>query len=145
MSHVRTSEYSASRSVLLVAGIVVVLLFAKVLLIPLAFALALCFLLLPAVVMLEKRGVRQNLAIALVSVLTCICLAAAVYLLSRQVLHVAQTLPSYSEHIQAELQSVHSPAIETIKSAVQVIENYAGNLTAGVGQAGGKRDAGSHC
>jgi predicted PurR-regulated permease PerM len=134
MSEVRFTEYSASKSVLLVGGIIVVLLFAKVLLIPLAFALALCFLLLPAVTALEKRGVRRSLAVALVSLLTCVGLAAATYFLSRQVLHVAQTLPGYSEHIQSEIDGVHSPAMDSIKSAVRMIEKYATLMTSGVGK-----------
>ncbi len=134
MSQVRFSEYSASKSVLLFAGIVVVLIFGKVLLIPLAFALGLCFLLLPAVVQLEKRGVRRSLAVVLVSIVTFVCLAAAAYFLSREVLHVVQTLPSYREHFQAEIEEVHSPAMESIKSAVKMIEDYARYLTSGAGK-----------
>jgi predicted PurR-regulated permease PerM len=121
--------------VLLLGGIVLLLLFAKVLLIPLAFALALCFLLLPAVSQLEKRGIRRSLAVALVSLLVCVCVGAAAYFLSRQVLHVAQTLPSYSAHIQAEIDQVQSPSMETIKAAFTMVENYAGNLTSDAGKA----------
>jgi predicted PurR-regulated permease PerM len=134
MAQVRFSENSAGRSALLLGGIVVVLLFGKVLLIPLAFALALCFLLLPALALLEKRGVSRGLAVVLVSISTFVCLGTAAYFLSRQVLYVAQTLPSYSAHIQAEIDTVHSPAMETIKSAVKIVENYAGYLTSGAGK-----------
>ena len=54
MTRVGISESSASMSVLLFGGIVILLLFAKVILIPLAFALTLSFLLVPAVSRLES-------------------------------------------------------------------------------------------
>lgn len=134
MSRVRPSDFSAGKSVLLFGGIILVLLFAKALLIPLAFALALSFLLLPAVNFLEKRGLSRGRTVALVSVLTCAIFGTAAYFLSQQVLHVAQTLPSYSEHIQSEIDSIHSPSMEALKEAARMIEDYAGYLTTGGGK-----------
>ena len=113
----------------LFAGIVLLLLFAKVLLIPLAFALTLSFLLLPAVAFLEKRGLRRPLAVAIASALTCICLVLGAYVLSRQVLRVAQTLPGYRANIQQRIESLHSTSESSLQAAVVTIEDMSSDLT----------------
>ena len=129
MSRVRIPESSAGGSVFLFAGIVLLLLFAKVLLIPLAFALTLSFLLLPAVAFLEKRGLRRPLAVAIASALTCICLVLGAYVLSRQVLRVAQTLPGYRANIQQRIESLHSSSESSLQAAVVTIEDMSSDLT----------------
>jgi predicted PurR-regulated permease PerM len=128
MSRVRIPESSATVSVLLFAGAVLLLFFAKVVLIPLAFALTLSFLLAPSVAMLEKRGVRRTLAVAIVSFLTCVCVLVGAYILSRQVLNVAQTLPSYRANIQKKIQALHSSSEGSLQAAVEMAEDLSGDL-----------------
>ena len=96
MSRVRIPESSISGSVILFGAGILLLLFAKVVLIPIAFALTLSFLLVPAVARLEKWGLGRRLAVAIVSALTCACVVVGAYVLSRQVLNIAQPLPGAS-------------------------------------------------
>lgn len=128
MPSVRISESSASGSVFLFGGIVLLLLFAKVLLIPLAFALTLSFLLVPAVSLLEKRGVRRTLAVAIASALTCVCLIVGGYILSRQLLNVAQTLPKYRANIHQRIEALHSSSEGSVEAALGMIEDMSGDL-----------------
>jgi predicted PurR-regulated permease PerM len=128
MSRVGIPESFAGASVFLLGGIVLLLLFAKVLLIPLAFALTLSFLLVPAVALLEKRGVRRTLAVALTSALTCICLVSGTYILSRQVLNVAKTLPGYRANIQKKIEALHSSSEGSLQAAAATLEDMSGDL-----------------
>jgi predicted PurR-regulated permease PerM len=112
----------------LFAGIVLLLLFAKVILIPLAFALTLSFLLMPAVTWLQNRGISRKFAVAIVSVLTFACVAIGAYVVSRQVLNVAQTLPGYRANIQRKIQSVHSSSAGSLEAAINVIEDMSREL-----------------
>lgn len=130
MSRVRIPESSASVSVMLFAGIILLLVFAKVVLIPLAFALTLSFLLVPAVVWFERRGLPRTLAVAIVALLTCILLAVGAYVVSRQVLSVARTLPGYRANIQRKIESVHSSSASSLEGAVNLIEDMARQLAA---------------
>jgi len=130
MSRVRIPESSASVSVLLIAGIVLLLLFAKVVLIPLAFALTLSFLLVPAVTLLENRGIARKFAVAIVSLLTFVCLAVGGYVVSRQVVSVARTLPGYRANIQRKIASLHSSSEGSLEAAVGLIEDMSRDLAA---------------
>jgi predicted PurR-regulated permease PerM len=128
MSQVRIPESSASVSVFLFGGIVILLLFAKVVLIPLAFALTLSFLLAPAVALLERRGLRRPLAVAMVSAVTFAFVALGGYILSRQLLNVAQTLPGYRANIQSKVASLHSSSEGSLAAALGMIEDVSGDL-----------------
>jgi predicted PurR-regulated permease PerM len=130
MSRVRIPESSASISVLLFAGIVLLLLFAKVILIPIAFALTLSFLLAPVVAWLEDHGIQRKIAVAIVSMLTCALIVVGGYVLSRQILSVAQTLPSYRANIQQKIQSMHSESEGSLETAFAMIEDMSRELAA---------------
>jgi predicted PurR-regulated permease PerM len=137
MSRFRIPESSSAGSVLLFGAIVLLLLFAKVVLIPLAFALTLSFLLVPAVSQLEKRGLRRTFAVAIVSALTCACLAVGGYVLSRQVLNVAQTLPGYRNNIQKKVEALHPSSEGTLKAVIVMVEDLIGDLGLGPNTAQG--------
>src|ERR1700684_1805104 len=95
MPSARHPQSSAVSSVVVIVGIVLVLIFAKALLIPLSFALTLSFLLVPAVSWLERKGVPRKIAVVLACGCTCIALVLGAFALSRQVVDVAQTLPGF--------------------------------------------------
>ena len=130
MSRVRSTDSSASLSILLSAGVILVLFFAKVVLIPLAFALTLSFLLVPAVVWLERRSLPRRLAVAIVASITCVVLAVGAYVVSVQVLSVARTLPGYRVNIQRKIGSVHSTSASSLEGAVNLLEDMARDISA---------------
>jgi len=123
---------------LVFGGVVLVLVFARVLLIPLAFALVLSFLLAPAVAWLEKKGVRRNFAVIIVSSVAFAALLAGTFVVSRQLLTLAQTLPSYRANIQRKIESVHSSSAGSLEAAITMVEDLSGNLT--LGGTGPRRD-----
>ncbi len=129
MSRARLSESVASGSLLIFVGIAVLLIFAKVLLIPLAFALVLSFLLAPLVSLLERHRVTRTLAVSVAGFLVCTLLVVAGYVLSRQVLNVASTLSSYRGNIQHKLQALHSNSANSVESVLVMLEELSGNLT----------------
>ena len=127
---VRIPESSAIGSVLLFGSVALVLLFAKVLLIPLAFALTLSFLLMPVVDGLERRGMRRTFSVAVAGTLTFCLILGATYILSRQLLHVAGTLPSYSENIHRKIAALHTSSAGSLQAAVVMMEDMSGDLAA---------------
>ena len=131
MSLVRNVQAAASGYVVAFVGIVLVLLFAKELLIPFAFALVLSLLLLPAVSWLQKRGISRKLAVLMMSALTCVVLIGGAYGLSRELLNVAETLPHYRANIEAKVGTLHSSAERSLEEAIAMLEDLSGKLSAG--------------
>ena len=126
---VRAAESSFGASALFLGGVLLLLLFAKVLFIPLAFAVTLSFLLAPAVAKLEQKGLKRSVSVAITSSLACACLLIGAYILARQVLNVAQTLPSYRENIERRLAALHSSSENSVAVAVAMLEDMNGGVT----------------
>jgi predicted PurR-regulated permease PerM len=126
---IRNAQTTAVGYVVLLAGIVLLLLFARELLIPLAFALTLSLLLLPAVSWLQRKGISRRTAVLVTNALLCATLIMGAYVLSSQVLNVAETLPGYRANIEKRLVSLHSSAEGSLEAAITMLEDVSGNLT----------------
>ncbi|HEX3374547.1 MAG TPA: AI-2E family transporter [Edaphobacter sp.] len=107
---------------------VLILYFARELLIPLAFALTLAFLLAPAVSRLEGRRLPRVAAVAITGILASTILCTVGYVVSRQLLNVARSLPDYRLSIQKKLASVHSAAGQSVENAVKAIDDISGDF-----------------
>jgi predicted PurR-regulated permease PerM len=130
MSRARSAEFPRGEPFLLLAVIVLVLYFARELFIPLVFALTLTFLLAPAVDRLEKLRLPRLPAVALVGAIACVFLFGVGYVVARQLLHVAQTLPAYRLTLQEKMASVHSPTERSIEKAFSTVEDIGADLAA---------------
>jgi predicted PurR-regulated permease PerM len=128
MARARPTEFPRGEPLLLLAVLVLVLYFARELLIPLAFALSLAFLLGPAVERLERIRLPRLPAIALVGAVACILVSGVGYVVARQLLHVAQTLPIYRLTLQKKIASVHSPTERSIEKALDNLEDIGADL-----------------
>jgi predicted PurR-regulated permease PerM len=128
MARARPTEFPRGEPLLLLAVLVLVLYFARELLIPLAFALSLAFLLGPAVERLERIRLPRLPAIALVGAVACVLLSGVGYVVARQLLHVAQTLPIYRLTLQKKIASVHSPTERSIEKALSNLEDIGADL-----------------
>jgi predicted PurR-regulated permease PerM len=128
MSHARSTEFSRVTPFLVLAVTVLILFFARELLVPFAFALTLAFLLAPAVSRLETRRVPRVLAVAITGILafTIICIVG--YVVASQLLNVARNLPAYRLNIQQKIASVHSPAEQSLQNAFTAVEDISGDL-----------------
>jgi predicted PurR-regulated permease PerM len=130
MSRARSTEFPRGEPFLLLAVIVLVLFFARDLLIPLAFALTLAFLLAPAVGLLEKVRLPRLPAVALTAAVAFVLLGGVGYVVARQLLSVAQTLPTYRLTLQQKIASVHSPTEQSVQKAFNTVEDISTDLAA---------------
>jgi predicted PurR-regulated permease PerM len=128
MSLTRSTEFSRVGPFLVLAVIVLILFFARDLLVPFAFALTLAFLLVPAVSRLEARRAPRVLAVAITGVLAFTIIGGVGYVVARQLLNVARELPAYRLSIQKKIASVHSPAGQSLEEAVTAVEDIGADL-----------------
>jgi len=89
------------------AGVILILYFARAVLIPLAFALALTFLLSPLVEWLQKLRLHRLSAVALAILLALAVLLGLGSVVGRQLLQVANDLPKYRMNIHNKIEALH--------------------------------------
>jgi predicted PurR-regulated permease PerM len=130
MSRARTTEFPRGEPLLLLAVIVLILYFARDLLVPLTFALTLAFLLAPAVSRLETRNFPRVLAVALIGILAFSCIGGVGYVVARQLLNVARTLPDYHLKIQQKMSTVHSSTEQSFEKAIIAFEDIGDDFIA---------------
>jgi predicted PurR-regulated permease PerM len=128
MSHSRSTEFYRVGPSLVLGVTVLILFFARDLLVPFAFALTLAFLLAPAVSRLEARRVPRVLAVAITGVLAFTIICGVGYVVARQLLNLSRDLPAYRLSIQQKIASVHFPAEESLEKAYTAIEDISGDL-----------------
>src|SRR5205823_69341 len=87
---------------------VFVLHFGRPVLLPLAFAVLLTFLLKPVVGALERRGFRRSVAVSMIMLLIVVLLSAAGRQVGAQLIDLAEKLPAYQTHLRAKLADVRS-------------------------------------
>jgi predicted PurR-regulated permease PerM len=131
MSLARSTDLPRTQPLLLLAATVLVLFFARDLFIPFAFALTLAFLLAPAVSRLEAHRVPRVISVALIAILCFGSLAAIGYVVSRQLLDVAQTLPAYRLNIQNKMSHVHSSTAQEVEKAASALDDISGVFAPG--------------
>jgi predicted PurR-regulated permease PerM len=135
MSLNRSTELSRVGPFLVLAVTVLILFFARDLLVPFAFALTLAFLLGPAVSRLEALRVPRVLAVAITGVLAFTIVCGVGYVVARQLLNVAGDLPAYRLSIQRKIASVHSPAEQSLEKAFTAFEDISRDLATSAGNA----------
>ncbi len=128
MSRSLSAELSRIEPLIVLAVTVLVLFFARELLIPLAFALTLAFLLAPAVGRLEERRLPRIIAVGVTGILAFTLIFAVGYIVARQLLDVARNLPAYRLSIQQKVSSVHSPAEQSLEKAFSSLEGISSDL-----------------
>jgi predicted PurR-regulated permease PerM len=95
---------------------------AQSVLIPLALALLLSFLLAPMVTRLEKRGLHRVPAVVVVVTLLFSLLGLLTWAVALQVTDFAEQLPSYKGNIVAKIRSVHLNNVGGLGKAAKAIE-----------------------
>lgn len=123
-----------SEPVILLALVLAALYFAREVLIPLAMALTLNFLLTPLVIQFEKLRLRRVPAVILVLVMTSVVVGGVGWVVTRQIVSVVNDLPNYTDNIHDKMQSLHAPAggeiSQTIRSLQAVIAAFTPQDTA---------------
>ena len=121
----------AGEPMLLIGVIILVLYFARALIIPLAFAVVFNFLLSPAVFLLEKWHFRRGPAILLVILVFFSGFAGVSWVVARQLVHVIEILPDYRSNIEGRFNQLHTPLGGAAGHAVSTLEEMGLELSSG--------------
>jgi predicted PurR-regulated permease PerM len=104
----RSPAHSSIGAVVLVFAIVAALYFAREILIPLAFALTLTFLLTPAVSFLEKLRLGRVLPVILTVLVSMAAAGWITWIIANQLVDVATQLPTYRQNIHAKIEALRN-------------------------------------
>jgi predicted PurR-regulated permease PerM len=131
MPRALTSPQSFSQLVPWVTAIlsIAVLYSAREVLIPLASAILLTFLLAPAIGWLERRRLPRVPAVLVVLLFSLSMLSATAWIVSNQLLNVINQLPAYTENIQQKLNVFHGPRGGILSRTAATVEELSKELT----------------
>ena len=105
------------------AVVILILYFARAVLIPLALALTLNFLLAPMVTWLQRLRMSRVLAVAVVMLVSAAVVGEMGWVVSGQLLQVASNLPKYRQNIRNKIEALHlAPESALGRAAVSVKE-----------------------
>ncbi len=107
---------------------IAVLFLAKVLLLPLGFAILFAFLLAPVVALLERLRLPRPVAALCVILAFAGLLMVAAWTLFTQLVAIANDLPTYGGNIAQKMQTLHSPSNSAYSRAQREIETISNEL-----------------
>jgi predicted PurR-regulated permease PerM len=128
MSRARQDSPTLNPLVIL-AGVVLVLYFARAVFIPFAFALVLTFLLAPLVAWLEKIGLHRHVSVALAIFISLGTLIGLGSMVSRQLLRVADDLPKYRLNIDNKIEALHYSPDSALGRATESLEEIGNEIS----------------
>lgn len=129
MAHSRRAA-SNGRNLLLLAGIVATLYFARAILIPLALALTISFVLTPLVTVLQKLRLGRVPSTLLVVLVSLAAAGGMGWILGTQLLEVANDLPRYQFNIRQKIAAFHAPTNGAIGKATETVKQIGKELAA---------------
>ena len=110
-------------------GTIAALYFAREILVPLAFALILTFLLTPVVALLQRLHTGRTVSV-LTAVLASIAVACGMgWIIATQLVDVANQLPLYRENIQAKIGAFHLPVTGQLGQAAESMKEIVRELS----------------
>jgi predicted PurR-regulated permease PerM len=115
-------ESSPLNPLLWVAGAILILYFARAVLIPLALALTLNFLLTPMVTWLQRRRIGRVPSVALVMLVFTAVMVGMGWVVTGQLLQVASDLPKYRQNIHDKIEGLHLPPESALGRAAESIK-----------------------
>jgi predicted PurR-regulated permease PerM len=112
----------ATARVVLFLGIICILYFARGVLVPLAFALILAFLLAPAVTTLNRFGMARVPAVIFTVMVATAAVGGAGWLIATQLVEVANQLPGYRVNIHRKIEALRMPKTGPLGQAAQSLK-----------------------
>jgi predicted PurR-regulated permease PerM len=119
----------AEDPLILLALVLLTLYFAREVLIPLAIALTLNFLLAPAVIWFERLKFGRVTSVILVFLLACSLAGGVGWIVARQVIAVVNALPNYRDNIHDKLAALHAPSSGPLGHTVDSIREIGAEIT----------------
>jgi predicted PurR-regulated permease PerM len=135
-------ESSAVSKLLILVGLVVViagLYFGRQVLIPLALALVLAFLLTPVVAFLEKCHLGRVPSVLVVLILSFALLAVVGWGVTKQLTEIFEHLPDYKANIQQKIDGLRAPGKGGFSKATAMVNDLSKELSAASETAGNKK------
>ena len=111
-----------SEPVIVLVLVLLGLYFAREVLIPLAMAVTLNFLLTPAVIFFERLRVKRVSAVVLVVFMASAVVAGIGFVVARQLIDVVNDLPNYRDNIRDKLSALHVPTTGRLGQTVTSIQ-----------------------
>ncbi len=108
--------------------VIAALYWGRTVLLPLALAALLAFILTPAIVWLERHGARRLLAVLVVVVLVFAVLAGLGYILTIQVGQLADQLPKHTETIKDKVNALRQGSGGTISRLIDMFNEVSGSI-----------------
>jgi len=124
----RPPRSSGIRTAATLIGVIAVLYLAREILIPLAFAIALTFVLAPAVGWLQTLHIRRFPAALLVMLVSAGVVGGISYVIFNQVLQVATELPSYQQNIDSKIKALRMRDTGALGRAAQSVQKLGKEL-----------------
>ncbi len=117
------SGFAPLITVLSIGLAVAVLYFAKEILLPVALAAFLCFILTPLVNWLERRRLGRIPAVIVVTLLAFSVIGSVSWLAGRQVVELSHQLPKYKDNLIVKIRSIRGAAGGDLEKAKQALED----------------------
>lgn len=125
----RNAENANTWTVVLVLGILTALYFTREILIPLAFALTLTFLMTPVVNLLERLRLGRVLSVILTVLSSMAAAGCIAWIITSQLVDVVNQLPRYRQNIHTKIQTLHNPGKGSLSRAAQSVKEIGQELT----------------
>ncbi|HEX5236311.1 MAG TPA: AI-2E family transporter [Silvibacterium sp.] len=122
-----------SAPVLLLALVLLALYFARPVLLPLAMALSVTFLLTPAVMQLERLRVKRIGAVLLVMVMAGMLVGGVGWIVAKQVIGVINDLPNYRDNIHDKFSALHAPTTGPLSRTVKSLHEIGAEINSETG------------
>ncbi len=110
-------------------GTIAALYFARAILIPLDFALILTFVLTPVVALLQRLRIGRAPSVAMTVLLTMVAAAGVAWVISIQLVDVAEKLPLYRQTIHAKMEALRIPTEGPLGLAANSLKEIARELS----------------
>lgn len=111
-----------------IIAVVAILHFADDVLVPVALALMLAFLLAPAVHRLERWGLARPLAVALTTAFTFVLLAGIAWMVAQQFRGLIEDLPSYRSNLVTRIRTLDIGGPSRLGRGVQTVQELSNEL-----------------
>src|SRR5271170_7546545 len=120
----------ASEPILMVATVIAVLYFGRPILIPIALAVTLNFLLAPAVIYLHRFRIRRVPAVIIVVVIAGSLIGGIGWVVARQLVRIAEDLPNYRANLHSKVTTLHSPGANPVSQAIRGVREVGQEFSA---------------
>ena len=125
----RPSARQSATTFVVIAGVIAALHFAADVLIPIALALLLAFLLAPLVDRIQRTGANRATSVVLTTLVAFTILGAVTYAVAHQFLGLVESLPAYRENLVHKIKRTPTPAGGGLERGVETVQELTQELS----------------